>query len=139
MDWGKSWEVLIRQHDLLKKSVENVLKQISTLEEQGVSSKVSAAQRAGKLESHADGVQEVEVAHQQPSLENKWDEILKNKRTFQAAEVKNGGRRPSGKQKLGPNPISAGHITAVDIGHKEGLAADHRFSPKESERGHVPI
>ena len=73
-------EVLIRQDDLLKKSVESVLKQISTLEEeQGVNRKVSAAKRAGKLESHVDGAQNVEeVAPQQSSLENKLDEILKN-------------------------------------------------------------
>ena len=99
-------EVLIRQDDLLKKSVESVLKQISTLEEeQGVTRKVSAAQRAGKLESHVDGAQNVEeVAHQQPSLENKLDEILKNQRTFQAAAVKKGGKRFPGKQRPGPKP-----------------------------------
>ncbi|CAB4009613.1 Hypothetical predicted protein [Paramuricea clavata] len=68
-------EVLIRQDNLLKKSVESVLKQISTLEEeQGVTRKISAAQRAGKLQSHVDGAQNVEeVAQQQPSLENKLD------------------------------------------------------------------
>ena len=99
-------EVLIRQDDLLKKSVESVLKQISTLEkEQGVTRKVSAAQRAGKLESHVDGAQNIEeVAHQQPSLENKLDEILKNQRTFQAAAVKKGGKRFPGKQRPGPKP-----------------------------------
>ena len=99
-------EVLIRQDDLLKKSVESVLKQISTLEEeQGVTRKVSAAQRAGKLESHVDGAQNVEeVAPQQPSLENKLDEILKNQRTFQAAAVKKGGKRFPGKQRPGPKP-----------------------------------
>ena len=54
-------EVLICQDDLLKKSVQSVLKQISTLEdEQGVTRKVYAAQRAGKLESHVDGAQDVE-------------------------------------------------------------------------------
>ncbi|CAB4021070.1 Hypothetical predicted protein [Paramuricea clavata] len=75
-----------------KISVESVLKQISTLEEeQGVTRKVSAAQRTGKLESHVDGAQNIEeVTHQQPSLENKLDEILKNQRTFQAAAVKKG-------------------------------------------------
>ncbi|CAB4012833.1 Hypothetical predicted protein, partial [Paramuricea clavata] len=36
-------EVLIRQDDLLERSVESILKQISTLEEQGVTKKVSAA------------------------------------------------------------------------------------------------
>jgi hypothetical protein len=99
-------EVLIREDGLLKKSVENVLKQISTLEEeQGVTRKVSAAQRAGKLDSHVDGAQNVEeVAHQQPSLENKLDEILKNQRTFQAAAVKKGGKRFPGKQRPVPKP-----------------------------------
>jgi hypothetical protein len=97
---------LIHQDDLLKKSVESVLKQISTLEkEQGVTRNVSAAQRAGKLESHVDGAQNIEeVAHQQPSLENKLDEILKKPRTFQAAAVKKGGKRFPGKQRPGPKP-----------------------------------
>jgi hypothetical protein len=68
---------LIRQDDLLKKSVESVLKQISTLEEEHcVTRNVSAAQRARKLESHVDGAQDVEEgARQQPSMENKLDKI----------------------------------------------------------------
>jgi vacuolar-type H+-ATPase subunit I/STV1 len=42
-------EVLIRQDDLLKKSVESVLKQISTLEEeQGLTRNVYAAQRESR-------------------------------------------------------------------------------------------
>jgi hypothetical protein len=54
-------EVLIRQDDLLKKSVQSVLKQISTLEdEQGVTRKVYAAQREEKLEKHVDSAQDVE-------------------------------------------------------------------------------
>jgi hypothetical protein len=77
-------------------------------EEQDVTRKVSAAQRTGKLESHVDGAQNVEeVAHQQPSLENKLDEILKNQRTFQAAAVKKGGERFPGKQRPGPKPCRA--------------------------------
>jgi hypothetical protein len=47
------------------------------------------------------------VAHQQPSPENKLDEILKNQRTFQAAAVKKIGtviKRFPGKQRPGPKP-----------------------------------
>ena len=95
---------MICQDDLLKKSVESVLKQISTLEEEHCDTrKVSAAQRAGKLESHVGGAQDVEEgARQQPSLENKLDKILKNQRTFQAAAVKKGGKRFPGKQRPDP-------------------------------------
>ncbi len=76
-------EVLIHQDDLLKKPVENVLTQISTLEEeQGVTRKVSAAQGAVKSDNPVAGTSTSVEEAVQSSLENKLDEILKNQRTL---------------------------------------------------------
>ena len=99
-------EVLIRQDDLLKKPVETVLTQISTLEEeQEVTKRVSAAQRTERLTTLVDeAVNPNMVGEVQLSLENKLDEILKNQRTLQAAAVKKGGKRFAGRQRLGPKP-----------------------------------
>ena len=99
-------EVLIRQDDLLKKPVETVLTQISTLEEeQEVTKRVSAAQRA-EISSNLidDAVNPKREEDVRPSLENKLDEILKNQRTLQAAAVKKGGKRFAGRQRPGPKP-----------------------------------
>ena len=98
-------EVLIRQDDLLKKPVENVLTQICTLEEQqGVTRKISAAQGAVKSDNPVAGTSTSVEEAVQSSLENKLEEILKNQCTLQAAAVKKGGKRLAGKQRPGPKP-----------------------------------
>ena len=97
--------MLIRQDDLLKKPVESVLKQISTLEEeQGLTRKTFAVRGAAKPDIPGEGKQEYKIVNQQSNLENKVDEILKNQCTFQAAAVRKGGRRVGGKQRPGPRP-----------------------------------
>ena len=103
-------EVLIRQDDLLKKPVETVLTQISTLEEeQEVTKRVSAAQRteipSNRIDDAVNPKMEEDV---RPSLENKLDEILKNQHTLQAAAVKKGGKRFAGRQRPGPKPSDIG-------------------------------
>ena len=99
-------EILIRQDDLLKKPVETILTQISTLEEeQAVTKRVSAAQGTGKSSNTLeDGVHTGMEEDGPSSLENKLDEILKNQRTLPAAAVKKGGKRFAGKQRPGPKP-----------------------------------
>ena len=97
--------MLIRQDDLLKKPVERVLKQISTLEdEQGLTRKISAARGAAKAGIPVEGKQEDKIINQQSNLEHKVDEILKNQCTFQAAAVRKRGRRVGRKQRPGPKP-----------------------------------
>lgn len=93
-------EVLIRQSDLLKKSVEDVLKQISTLEEeQGLTRKISAAHGMERQQ----GVDPQDMVHE-ATVEQKLDEILKTQRTMQEAAVKRGGRRFPGRPRPGPKP-----------------------------------
>ena len=72
-------EILIRQDDLLKKTVETVLTQISTFEEeQEVTKRVSVAQRTEKsiylIDDTVNPSMEEDV---QSNLEHKLDEILK--------------------------------------------------------------
>ena len=98
-------EVLIRQDDLLKKTVKTVLTQISTLEEeQEVTKRVSAAQRTEISSNLIDDVVNPNMEDMRPSLKSKLDEILKNQRTMQAAAVKKGGKRFAGRQRPSPKP-----------------------------------
>ena len=91
-------EVLIRQDDLLEKPVENILKQISTLEEeQGVTKmKVSAAMEIpAEKDKEYGGLEDVV----QRTVEKKVEEMFKK-----AAVIKKGGNRVGGRIRPGPKP-----------------------------------
>ena len=100
-------EVLIRQDDLLKKPVESILKQISTLEEeQGITKRVPVGVQGVRNPGNPVVQQQdpVEGTQQPINVEQKLDEILKNQRTLHAAAVRKGGKRVSGRQRPGPKP-----------------------------------
>ena len=100
-------EVLIRRDDLLKKPVESIPKQISTLEEeQGITKRVPVGVQGVRNPGNPVVQQQdpVEGTQQPINVEQKLDEILKNQRTLHAAAVRKGGKRVSGRQRPGPKP-----------------------------------
>ena len=83
--------------------METVLTQISTLEEEQVTKRISAAQRTEKSSNLIDDPGNPSMEEDvQSNLELK-NKILKNQRTLQAAAVKKGGKRFTGRQR--PRPI----------------------------------